>query len=83
MRRASQQRQRRHFLECVYVTSTGPLFYVLTAVPRAVSGGLGALSRRYTAVAAEPGKEIYCQNGDTGVSFRLCGNNITGNLIVF
>ena len=42
---------------------------------------MGALSCRYTAVAAEPGKEIYCQNGDTGVSFRLCGNNITGKFM--
>ena len=37
--------------------------------------------QNYICVAAEPGKEIYVQNGDTGVVFRKCGNNITGSFM--
>ena len=35
----------------------------------------------YVCVAADPGKEIYVQNGQTGIVFRKCGNNITGSFV--
>lgn len=51
-----------------------------TRLPPLLSLSASAPSR-YLPVAGEPGKEIYCQNGDTGVCFRLCGNNITGKFM--
>jgi len=42
---------------------------------------LEVAGREYMCVAGELNKEIYLQQGDEGVVFRLCGNNITGKFV--
>ena len=50
--------------------------------PEALAGSeVTVAGKEYVVVAAEAGKEIYCQNGPNGVCFRLCGNNITGKFM--
>jgi len=50
--------------------------------PEAIAGQeITVAGKSYVPVAGEPGKEIYCQNGDTGICFRLCGNSITGKFM--